>query len=234
MPWLLTSRDRPQACQEMLDACVETGMTTPGIVMIDSRKDSYPKLKVNSNWLPIRSPMNLADCMQWVFKYYPTAPFYGWLSDDMRPRTEEWDVKLIEAAGDWSVGCCRDMHLSENSAVRDGVLPGAQCWGGELIRAAGRWALPPKCRMAGLDDAWMAMIRSGAGIKRVYLEDVVVEHLSWRIGMREKDEGDMRFREGDPDFDLDEDIQEFHRWRGEGVPEIAKRIKEAIKKAGRK
>ena len=39
--WLLSTRGRPEACQQVLDACEETGMTSPGVVYVDETVDEY-------------------------------------------------------------------------------------------------------------------------------------------------------------------------------------------------
>lgn len=196
--WLLSTKGRPKEAQETIDACMDTGMTSPGVVYCD--ETPYPELRLPKNWRVHHEPRwrSLQGSMSWCFRSYPDASAYGWLADDTRPRTERWDKLLEEAAGDWNLVCARDLWFSEIDGERD-LLESAQnlssglCWGGMLVRAVGWWATPG-LRQGGIDTAWLDIVRP-FGLHR-YVHDVTVEHLNWRTKKRAKDAVDDWAREG--------------------------------------
>jgi len=181
-------------CQQALDACAATNMTSRGIVMVDIRAGAY-RLRVPDNWEVMHGECDMADCMRHVYYCWPDEATYGWIADDMRPRTEGWDAVLEEGAGQWDIATCRDMLFSEDRYSRNTVLCGAMCWGGELVRAVGWWA-PNFCRQAGIDDTWKRLYADKCGRRFMYNNDVLVEHLHWRNRTRPKDETDNHERDG--------------------------------------
>lgn len=192
--WLLPTRGRPDLCQQALDACAATNMTSRGVVMIDVRAGDY-RLHAPNNWEVMRGTWDMADCMRHVYYVWPDEQCYGWLSDDLRPKTEGWDKTLEAAAGDWAIAHCRDLCLSEHLHSRERNMCGAMCWGGDLIRAVGWWA-PNFTRQGGIDDTWVHLWRNKLNNQLAYCADVLVEHISWRNGKREPDATDNHVRDG--------------------------------------
>jgi hypothetical protein len=188
--WLLSTKGRPAAAQETLDACERTGMRSRGFVYVDA--DSYPFLRLPDNWTKFesREHLGLQGSMQWCFKHFPRASSYGWLADDNVPQTPGWDALVEEAAGDWNLAYCKDHWVSNfdlYSLERGGNLGGAVCWGGELMRLAGWWAAPGLFQ-GGIDLVWTVLL---SGYPRTrYLEDVVVLHKNWKSGARHQDSTD--------------------------------------------
>jgi hypothetical protein len=220
--WLLSTKGRPIWCQEVLDACEKSQMTSQGIVWVDG--DSYPELRLPENWQKIEAPWGgLRAGMQWCLKEFPKASQYGWLADDTHPVTEGWDKLVEEAAGSSYLAYCRDGWLSDNWLARPFLeigedLGGGLCWGGDLIRKVGWWA-PPKLRQGGIDYVWTRLL-SGLGMTR-YLDDVTVLHKSWRCGARAKDGIDVLPH-------IDEDVQwAFAYVSSPGFRRIRKRLETA-------
>lgn len=214
--WLLSTRGRPKACQEVLNACFTTGMGSPGVVYVDDDRKGYEKLTVPWNWQVHYGDTDggLAASMQWCLTEFPAASQYGWLADDTVPRTVAWDRHLERAAGDWCVSYARDLWLSENQNDEQTLIGGwnyssGVCWGGKLVREAGWWALP-NVKQAGIDTAWAALT-NGLGLSR-YLPDVIVEHKNWRTGKRERDQTDDWVRDGDEY--VRRDIRTSAQWQG--------------------
>jgi hypothetical protein len=204
-------------------------MRTPAIMMIDEAAGPYPEMRHSDNWRVIRYNPTMAEAMQWVFRKHPQAQFYGWLSDDLEPRTPGWDVALIETAGEWFMAHCNDLHLSGIPQICMGVLSGAMCWGGELVRTVGWWALPG-VRQGGIDDAWVHMFARLLNLKR-YRPDVVVEHMTYLNGKRPRDATDNRIRDG-VNY-IDADLAHYWRWRHGGEPErIVQRVVQRMMAAG--
>lgn len=212
--WLLSTKGRPEMCQATIEACYETGMTSPGVVYVDEDDGSYDNLQVPDNWTVHREPewLSLQGSLTWCFENYPDATQYGWLADDTRPRTDGWDKLLEAGAGDWLLVYAKDLWFSENPGETEQLITGHNlssglCWGGELVRHVGWWALPG-VRQAGIDMAWLDIVRP-AGLFR-YMPEVTVEHLNWRTKKRPWDETDDWTRDG-VDY-IDRDIVTKNWW----------------------
>lgn len=227
--WLLPTRGRPAMAQRFLDAALATGMTSPAILLIDERGGEYPPMRYSSNWLEVRMKVDMADAMQWAFTTNPTASFYGWVADDMIPRTQQWDRELIMTAGEWYMAHCNDLDLALNPNIMEGVLSGAMCWGGNLVRTVGWWALPG-VQQGGIDDAWIHMFKRLFNLKR-YREDVVVEHFHYNNGKRDVDKTDDRIRDG-IEY-INNDLATFSRWRASSSPvDLVLKVRHAMRLAG--
>lgn len=212
--WLLSTRGRPKECQATLDACEAAGMTSPGVVYVDETVGIYRKLRLPDNWTVHPEPVwgSLQASMSWCLEQYPDATAYGWLADDVRPQTVGWDKQLEAVAGDWCLSYGRDMWLSESdwrrNELEDGDnLSSGLCWGGELVRTVGWWALPG-VRQAFIDVAWCRIV-GPLGLAR-YTHEVIVEHLNYRTGKRDRDQGDDWTRGGD-DY-IERDIEAGYAW----------------------
>lgn len=207
--WLLPTYKRPQLCQEALMACYETGMMQQAILFIDPPFDGYEDLWIPPNFIVWKSETHthMAPAMNLVLERYPNEDFYGWLADDLRPRTPGWDFKLSEVAGDWDIAHCNDLWMGGSPIIRAGSLCGAFCWGGKLVRTVGWWGLP-YTEQAGTDDAWIC-IRDPK-----YVPDVIVEHIHWKNQKRPIDLTDNHHR-------ADPDMRKFYAWRDNGGPQIA-------------
>lgn len=195
--WLLPTRGRKQLCQEALDACAESNMTSTAILIIDSRVDLYQGLIVPDNFMVMHQPWDMAECMRYIFKEYPHEKYYGWLSDDLRPQTDQWDLKLIEAAGDWLLSDCEDDYVGRYHHSYEHTLGGAFCWGGKLVRAVGFWAMEG-VKQGGVDDFWTELLTYGIHPPmRKHLDEVFVRHDHYKTGRREIDDTDDWERDGE-------------------------------------
>jgi len=196
--WLLSTRGRPEACQEVLDACEATGMTSPGLVYVDETVEEYADLRLPPNWTMHleREWGSIAASMRYCLEQYPDASQYGWLADDNIPRTSGWDVALERAAGNWYISCARDLWVSElgwHHPTGGPCFTSGLCWGGELIRTVGWWALPGVYQ-GGIDGAWNDLAGM-LGLTR-YLPHVIIEHRTWKLGKRAQDETDEWVKQG--------------------------------------
>ena len=214
--WLLSTRGRPKMCQEVLDACEQSGMTSPGVVYVDETVDEYQDIRLPENWTIHYSPEwgSLAASLQWCFERYPDAKSYGWLADDTLPRTPGWDKLVEEAAGDWKLAYCWDDWLCLDQVEIYAIeqcsnITSGLCWGGELVRTVGRWSIPPGVVQAGIDTAWTELVRP-LGLFE-FLPDVLVEHQNWRTAKRPLDPTDSWERPGLGNY-LQRDIDRRDAW----------------------
>ena len=226
--WLLSTRGRPDACQRVLDACTEMGMSSAGVVYVDETVEEYAGIRLPANWTIHYEPEwgSLQAAMSWCHETYPDAGSYGWLADDTLPRTQGWD-KLLEArAGQWRLAYAKDLWLSERDYTLRELEEGSNlssglCWGGGLVREVGWWALPG-VRQAGIDTAWTEIVRP-LGLHR-YTADVTVEHENYRTGKRERDAIDDWTRPDAEDY-ISRDIEIRNQWvLSEDYRELLRRL----------
>ena len=150
---------------------------------------------VNVVYTPER--VGLAEQMNCFFDEYPDARFYGWLADDFRAKTQDWDKKLAEAAGDDHIAFGSDGWSNQSWPHH---ITSAFAIGGELVRAAGFFA-PRPLYQAGIDSAWNRLGREFKLMKQV--KGVEVEHLHWKNKKRPRDDTDNykeRQESGIPQF----------------------------------
>lgn len=229
--WVLSTRGRPKECQQVLDACEATGMTSQGLVYVDETVEMYESIRLPANWKIHFEPEwgSIAAAMHYTQEHFPDATQYGWLADDNIPRTLGWDVSLEAAAGSWFVSCARDLWLSETGwkfPLGGPCFTAGLCWGAELIRTVGWWVLPG-VRQGGIDGAWNDL----AGMCNLtrYLPEVTVEHLCWQLGKRPKDGTDEWTKHGQ-DY-INDDLGVYYTWYAKQRPRDAYRIRMAMRRA---
>jgi len=177
--WFFPTRKRPVWLQRLIDACVMTNMTSPGMVVIDGKRTDYPNLTLppNVNVAATGEHLEFAGVLRWIFATFPREPFYGFICDDGIPRTPNWDVELERTAGRWYVSCSNDL------------LHGAGRWsfgalGGDLLRALGFW-IPPGFIHLYVDNVWEHLDRE-LHIMR-YRPDIVIEEMHFSNGKAPRD-----------------------------------------------
>lgn len=226
--WLLTTRQRPELAADCLAACVKTGMISRGVVYVDGDEDGlYRHFRVPPNWtVHYAKHAGLSAALDWCLAAYPEEPFYGWLADDMQPRTRGWDRALQSAAGTRCFSQAKDCWVYDlnPSAVAYGLEPSAgMCWGGDLVRAAGWWALPGTFQ-AGTDVAWIRIVQR---LRRMrFCHVATVEHLHWRRGKRERDLLDTDMNDSNGHLHTDRDLEVLWEWlASREFPETVQRLR---------
>ena len=128
--------------------------------------------------------VGLSHQMNSFFDEYPDARFYGWLADDFRAKTQDWDKKIAEAAGDDCIAFGSDGWSDQAWGHH---ITSAFALGGELVRAAG-WFAPPELYQAGIDSVWNRFGREFGLMRQI--KGVEVEHLHWKNNKRKRDDTD--------------------------------------------
>lgn len=178
--WILPTHQRPERCQETLDACQATGMTLPGLVIINGDGKGYENLRLPPNWTKQIASRDerLNDVYRRIYAGNPDFDWYGFIADDLIPRTNGWDVKLVSKAGTDRIVSANDLWQAPER------MHGAVVYGGNVLRKAGFWMPDGLIHMFG-DDVWEHLGRQ-AGIWDVAM-DVVTEHVHWMNGKAPKD-----------------------------------------------
>src|SRR3972149_11989344 len=195
--WFFPTRKRPAWCQRLLNACIDTGMTSPGLVVIDGKRTDYPDLRYrhvhNISIVATEEHLEFCGVLRWIFRNYPYESFYGFICDDGIPRTPGWDKELEKTAGSWHLACSNDL-LHECGRLTYGVF------GGELVRAVG-FLSPPGFIHLYIDNVWEYLDRA-LGIMRER-SDVVIEEMHFSNGKAPMDQTYERIYQGKPYGELD-------------------------------
>lgn len=173
--FFLPSRHRPDNINRFFRHWHQTGATAKGVLWLDDDDAfHYHGISIPTSWqLIIRPPMNggTGAITNAFFTLFPNEPWYGLLGDDIIPRTEGWDQKLIEAANDGLAYCDDGIH-GEAHAAHPVIR-------GDLVRELG-WLALPGCQRLYIDNALFEYAKKRA--KAVYLPDVLMEHMHFSNG----------------------------------------------------
>jgi len=157
--WFLVTHKRPDRCLETLKACIDTGITTPGVVVVNGGEQpaAYDEcLKhLPKDWKMIRLPsdMTMGEAVRWCYREFPDLPWYGQICDDNIPVTPGWDRALVEAAGAENIASCNDGWQAPRR------MHSATVWGGDLLRKIGYW-FPEGFNHMFIDDVWETLGRT--------------------------------------------------------------------------
>lgn len=187
--WFVPTRGRPQRLQKFLDGCVETGMTMPGLIVVDGsdRAEGYDRVRLPPNWTleiaEVRA--EVGGRMDDVLARFPTEAFYSIVNDDVVPETPGWDVELAAEAGAWNVAYPWDTLTGMATQF---------LVGGDLARAVGSLSLGFLHTM--VDRAWMDI---GKALGRLrFRKDIRLRHEHWSRNRALRDETYQRMFNGQP------------------------------------
>lgn len=179
---VVPSRGRPASIARLRDAMQATcrGDTTlvVGLDADDPELETYRGQFTSGTGWDVETRAALRQVVAWLNELaVPRAAeyrFIGTLGDDNVPRTDGWDVAIMEAL--------ETVPLAFGNDLNPHRAPGSLCCHiftrAEVIAALG-YLGPPSLRHSFVDDAWMAWGRA-AGI--AYLPDVIIEHLHFTTG----------------------------------------------------
>ena len=215
--WLLPTHARPDNLRTVLAACVETGMSTPGVIHVNAgpQQDAYRDIAVPANWTVVygESDMTLGDVMRWFYATHPGLAWYGIITDDQVPVTPGWDATLVERAGTTRIVSSNDGWQAPQR------MHGAAVFGGDVVRAMG-YLVPEGFQHQFIDDVWETVGRDTGIWDPVAAMDVLVEH---RHPIKVGEEMDATYR---ANFAKQEaDARRFQAWhtfeRGRAVSALA-------------
>ena len=216
--WFLPTRRRIVKLTTFIESAKTTGISTPGIILVQQQelaelREQYDAIKLPARWsiaATARDGMGekLKDCWPEIKE----LDWFGWLVDDLEAVTPEWDQKLISGLN------CKNFV----SAHDGGQMPRRMCvpvFSKALLNAVG-YLYPPGFWHTYLDNVWEDLGRA-AGCWTI-MDDVVLTHYHG-------------FKDGvlvDPDETavksysrMAEDAQAYERWKKYVMPMSVKNIK---------
>lgn len=180
--WAFATRSRVGNCQRFINTWIKTKASSPVYLRLDKDDPDLEQLLAlpwPSEFLITVGPRaRISKCMQEMFEKFPTEPWYGVLADDLIPRTDYWDQKLISAAGTNDISYADDIH---EKAIRI-CHP---CVGGDLVRAVGFFGLPV-VQHFGTDTVWENIHHHFNRNNKQH--DVIVEHAHFNFGQAQLDQ----------------------------------------------
>jgi hypothetical protein len=186
--WAFATRSRPDNCRRFIEAWNNTNASTLVFVRLDECDPYIEDLK-NLPWpktfeIIIGKREGLRAAIQEMYLKYPNEPWYGFLADDLIPRTPLWDIKLIAVAGLKNISYPNDLGKPKKKD-----LPTHPCVGGDLIRAMGWFGFPATYHFY-LDTIFRYI---GQNLNNIYrLDNVIVEHMHFG---RKKSEIDQIYQQ---------------------------------------
>jgi len=166
--------------RRFFEACHTTGVSTPGMVLIDeddfaANQDDYRRIVLPLGWHLCRTiGRTQGDKIREVWEEIKSCAWFGLIGDDNIPETQFWDRRLIDALDDQNlIVSCNDGWQAPKRL--------ANCWimSGDLVRTAG-YIFAPGMHHLFVDDMWET-IGLEASCWRC-LMDVVVRHNHVMIG----------------------------------------------------
>lgn len=146
------------------------------IVGVDDDDPSLPAYRELGCELVVRPRMTLVNWLNYLADEY-WAPFLGHIGDDNVPRTEGWDVRIMEsldAQGD--IGFCFGDDLDPGRPK--GSLSIHIFMTSDVVVRLGYFG-PPQIQHMYVDPVWFAW---GTATTIEFLPDVVLEHMHYSVG----------------------------------------------------
>lgn len=169
------SRGRPDSVAALHECWTETKAGADLVVCVDDddpARDRYP------SWVTVGTPKRLGAWLNQIAVAladdYDIVALFG---DDVRPRTEHWDLRVAEAMVPMGVVYGDDLIHGEAN-------PSHAFLDAEIVRRLG-YMVPPGQIHLYFDNFWKAL---GDGLGTLtYLPDVILEHLHPHVGTADWD-----------------------------------------------
>lgn len=216
------TRARPDRFAELVAAVRDTTAGRAQVLgLVDDDDPAYDEYELLDTWLMIGPRCSLSEWTNQGARYTigagAVAPprYLASLGDDHRPRTKDWDRRLIEAIE----ALPGPGFAYGNDLLQGERLPTAWVVSAELVRAVG-WMMLPTCQHMYVDTAVLELGRAAGRI--VYRPDVVIEHLHPAAG---KAGWDDSYRQSNTPARFEADRQAFEAWKRDGLEADAARVK---------
>jgi hypothetical protein len=198
---LVPSRGRERQAAELLDTFHATKARADTILyfVLDENEPDYddlPVVRVDG----AHSGQGMGPALNGAL-WNTNADIIGFVGDDHRFRSNDWDETVIAANAEMGGGL-----IYGNDLLRGEELPSQVFIDARIVRALGWMALPGANHLY-LDDTWRSLGHEMDRLK--YLPDVVIEHLHPTAGKAEWDEGYRRVNEHSM---YEHDAAVFHNW----------------------
>lgn len=156
--WLLPTRRRISTLKRFLQAAKETGVRTPGKILVqrDEQKEfvsEYATLDLPEGWtVCVTDADGMGDKFREIWPLVKDMDWVGWLVDDLVPMTPGWDKTMISGINGQNIISCND-------GARAPFRMCAPVISGDLLRAVG-YIYAEGFWHTYMDDAWERLGRA--------------------------------------------------------------------------
>lgn len=193
---IVPSRGRPDNIAELIDAWQQTRTYASLQVIVDDDDEMVERYEMVMEEVPSWASLEITPrkrlgptLNEYAVKAAPLYDVIGFMGDDHRPRTAEWDRRF--AGGLAQVGGVGVVY--GNDLFQGPNLPTAVWMSSCIVENLG-YMVPPGMVHLWLDNFWRDF---GNGLGRlVYLHDVVIEHMHPQAGKSEWDPGYVEVNSG--------------------------------------
>lgn len=193
---IVPTRGRPQAVGELATTFYDTvsyrgahlvfGVDSDDPELAAYEDAMYEHLEL-ADWVEVNPRMGMVGTLNHLaMQQAPQHDVIGFLGDDHRFRTMDWDLRVKEALAN------QPGVVYGNDLLQGLNLPTAVFISSDIILKLGYMA-PPSLSHLYVDNAWLEI---GKATNLTYLPDVVIEHMHPTAGKAEWDEGYKRVNDG--------------------------------------
>lgn len=218
---IVPSRGRPENVKRLVESWTTTGAEASLEIVLDNDDDSFLESDIEaimggSGYVSLSmgprirlGPTLNREALLWADCF----PYIGFMGDDHRPVTPEWDKRICEALESMGTGI-----VYGNDLFQGVNLPTAVFMTSNIVRTLGYFC-PPEQTHLYLDNAWKSW---GEQIGKLrYLPDVVIEHLHPHANG--KSEWDARYEEVNSPEMYSHDQEAWNRYQlGQMVLDVEK------------
>lgn len=175
---IVPTKGRPVKHFEFYDS-FKANSTISDLVFVLSLGDiEYPRIP-GVKYEIIDSPTMSGKLNTIAVKYANDYDYISFMGDDVRIRTQGWDVKMLDAilSTKNAVAYGNDLYQGER-------LPTAVLMDANIVRTLG-FMSPPELKHLYIDNFWKELGTRLSSLK--YFPDIVLEHMHYAVGKSEKD-----------------------------------------------
>lgn len=174
--WLLPSRARPIKLKSFLRSAIETEISTPGLVIVqtedyDQNEKQYDEIEdscLPNGWkFALTETEGFGNKVREVWPQVENESWVGVLNDDFIAVTKGWDKILTSALNGKNFTSSNDRWMAPQKATT------ATAWSMGLLKAVGWPIFPPTMRHLFIDDIWERIGRA-TGSWRICMNAVVL------------------------------------------------------------
>jgi hypothetical protein len=213
--WVLPTRSRVSNCQRFIKTWHDTKADSFVYVRLDDDDPDLDKL-LALPWpdqfeITVGSRARIRVAMEEMFQKYPNESFYGFLADDVIPKTQHWDRRLIEVAAPSDISYANEVWEKQ-------IRICFPCVGGDLVRFVGFFGLPVVDHW-GVDTLWERLHHHFKRKNRQ--EDVILEHAHFNFNQSEIDQTYQ-----DSQALKSKDRAAYDKWMSENFEQLTVKIQE--------
>ena len=183
--WLLPTRRRIPILRRFLECCFNTGVSTPGVILVqkdefEECRQEYEAIPLPNAWAYISTEADsMPGKMRELWPYIKELDWAGGMVDDLVPHSVAWDRTLVQTLNGRNFVTCNDGEQAPRRAVGSFVISG------DLMRAAGHFVHPPKFGHTYADNVWEDLGRE-TGCWDIRMDVLITHEHPFKTGIQDE------------------------------------------------